>query len=84
MYSGVDNLRCMYDLHQTYFSLALDDLPLEELNPISANIKAMKKRESMHVTRFLSSLPSSCDSVCSQILGIKELPSLDEVFSRFR
>ena len=42
------------------------------------------QRESMHVARFLSGLPSSYDPVRSQILGARNLPSLSEVFSHLR
>ena len=38
----------------------------------------------MHVTRFLSGLPPTFDSVRTQILGSKEIPSLSEVFGRLR
>ena len=30
LYSGVNNLKRIYDLHQNYFSLSLSDMPLEE------------------------------------------------------
>ena len=36
------------------------------------------------MARFLSGLPSSFDGARSQILKIKEFPSLSEVFSRLR
>ena len=56
LYSGVNNLRHIYDLYQNYFSIALNDLSLEdyhgkfknireELNlyqPISSDIKVMQ------------------------------------------
>ena len=38
----------------------------------------------MHASRFLCGLPFSFNSVCVQLLGSKELPSLSEVFSRLR
>lgn len=38
----------------------------------------------MHMAQFLSSLPSSFDSVKSQILVSRDLSSLSEVFSRLR
>ena len=97
MFSGVGNLRCTYDLHQTFFSLTLPDMSLEEYygrfrlvceeirlsGPISSDIAAMEwQRESMWVTRFLFGLPSFFDGARSQILGAKEVPSLSEVFSR--
>ena len=58
LYSGVNNLKRIYDLHQAYFSLTLNDVSLEdyynkfkgiceELNiyqPISSNFKTMKKQ----------------------------------------
>lgn len=30
LYYGVNNLRCIYDLNQNYFSLSLNDLSLED------------------------------------------------------
>ena len=99
LYSGVNNLKRVYDLHQNYFSLSLSDLSLEdyhnkfkgvceELNiyqHISSNVKTMKKqRDSIHVARFLSGLPKSLNLVKSQILASLDLPSLSEVFGRFR
>ena len=58
LYSGVNNLIRIYDLHQNYFSLSLGDMSLEdyynkfkdvreELNiyqPISSDVKIMKKQ----------------------------------------
>ena len=58
LYSGVNNLKRIYDLHQNYFSLSLSDMSLEdyynkfkgvceELNiyqPISSDVKIMKKQ----------------------------------------
>ena len=58
LYSGVNNLKLIYDLHQNYFSLSLGDMFLEdyynkfkgvceELNiyqPISSDVKIMKKQ----------------------------------------
>ena len=58
LYFGVNNLKRIYDLHQAYFSLTLNDVSLEdnynkfkgiceELNiyqPISSNFKTMKKQ----------------------------------------
>ena len=99
LYSGVNNLKRIYDLHQNYFSLSLSDLSLEdyynkfkgvceELNiyqPISSHVKTMKKqRYSMHVARFLSGLPKSLNTVKSQILASPNLPSLSEVFGRLQ
>ena len=99
LYSGVNNLKQIYDLHQNYFSLSLSDMPLEdyynkfksvceELNiyqPISSDAKIMKKqRDSMHVAHFLSRLPKSLNPVKSQILASLDLPSLSEVFGRLR
>ena len=97
LYSGVNNLKRIYDLHQNYLSLSLGDMSLEdyynkfkgvceELNiyqPISTDVKIMKKqRDSMHVARFLSGLAKSLNLVKSQILASLDLPSLSEVFGR--
>ena len=99
LYSGVNNLKLIYDLHQNYFSLSLGDMFLEdyynkfkgvceELNiyqPISSDVKIMKKQQdSMHVARFLSGLPKSLNPVKSQILASPDLPSLSEIFGRLR
>ena len=78
LYSSVNNLKRIYDLHQNYFSLSLSDLSLkdyynkfkgvcEELNiyqPISSDVKTMKKqRDSMHLAHFLSGLPKSLNPI---------------------
>ncbi|GFS41529.1 hypothetical protein Acr_00g0074920 [Actinidia rufa] len=100
MFSGVNNLRRTYDLHQEFLSLSMGEQTLEThyakfcgvyeqikiAQPISADIQVMEcQRQSLFVARFLSNLPSPIyDSVCSQILGERTLPSLGEVFSRIR
>ena len=99
LYSGVNNLKWIYDLHQNYFSLSLSELSLEdyhnkfkgvceELNiyqHISSNVKTMKKqRDSIHVARFLFGLPKILNLVKLQSLASLDLPSLSEVFGRFR
>ena len=99
LYSGINNLKQIYDLHQNYFSLSLSDLSLdnyynkfkgvwEELNMyrlISSDVKTIKKqRDSMHVARFLFGLPKSLNPMKSQILASPNLPSLSEVFGRLR
>ena len=83
LYSGVNNLKRIYDLHQNYLSLSLGDMSLEdyynkfkgvceELNiyqPIPSDVKIMKKQQdSMHVAHFLSGLPKSLNLVKSQII----------------
>ena len=51
--------------------------------PITVDVVVMKQhRDFMRVTRFLSALLSSFDDAYSYIVGAKELPSLNEVFSR--
>ncbi|GFZ00912.1 hypothetical protein Acr_14g0005470 [Actinidia rufa] len=100
MFYGVNNLRRTYDLHQEFFSLSMGERTLEThyakccgvceqikiAQPISADIQVMERqRQSLFVARFLSSLPSpTYDSVRSQILGERTLPSLGEVFSHIR
>ena len=71
MYAGLDNLRRTYELHQTFFSLILDDMTLEDyytrfcsvfeefdlVDPVSIDISLLQKQhESMCVARFLSGL----------------------------
>ena len=99
LYSGVNNLKWIYDFHQNYFSLSLSDMSLEdyynkfkgvceELNiyqPIFSDVKLMKKQQdSMHVARFLFGLPKSLNPVKSQILASPNLSSLSKVFGRLR
>ena len=99
LYSGVNNLKRFYDLHQSYFSLSLSDLSLEDyynkfkgvcekLNiylPISFDVNTMKKqRDSMHVACFLSGLPKSLNPIKSQILASPDLPPSSEVFGRLQ
>ena len=65
-----------------------DFLVCQELDlakPVLNDISVMQKQcESMYIAHFLSSLPFSLDSVCVELIGSKELPSLSEVFSHFR
>lgn len=99
MFSGVDNLRRTYDLHQSFFSLAMDGSSLEDFygrfravcdeldmaEPVTADVTVMRRqRDSMRVARFLSALPSSFEGARSQILSSKALPPLSEVFHRLR
>lgn len=68
LYYNVNDLRHIYDCHQNYFSLAFNDLSLEDYyaifkgiceelilyQPISAEIKTMQKqRDYMHVAHSL-------------------------------
>ncbi|XP_058180814.1 uncharacterized protein LOC131299213 [Rhododendron vialii] len=99
MYSGVNNLRRTYDLHQSFFSISQGDLSLEsyyakfrgiceELNicePISSDVQVMRRqRERMQVARFISGTSSTYGPVRNHLLGSRDLPSLGEVFSRIR
>ncbi|GFZ18600.1 hypothetical protein Acr_27g0003390 [Actinidia rufa] len=96
-YSRLDNLRRTYELHQTFISLTLEDMSLEDYyarfrsvcdeldlaKPFLIDISVMQKqRESMCIACFLSGLPYSFDYVSAKLLGSKELPSLSKVFSR--
>ena len=99
MYSGVNNLRRTYDLHHQFFSLSIGSGSLEDYyskfrgtceelrvyEPISSDPQVMERqREHLEVARFLYGLSSFYDPVRSQILGERELPSLDEVFRHLR
>ena len=89
MYSRLNNLHRIYELHKTFFSLTLDYTSLEDYyarfhsvcqeldlaEPVSIDISVMQKqRESMRVAHFLSGLPSSFDYVCALLLGFKKYP----------
>ncbi|XP_058190207.1 uncharacterized protein LOC131307603 [Rhododendron vialii] len=99
LYSGVDNLRRTYDLHQSFFNISQGDDSFEEYyakfrricneldicEPLTADIQVIRRqRERMRVTRFLSGASSTFGPVGNQILGNRDLPPLSEVFSRLR
>lgn len=80
LFSGLNNLRRTYDLHETFFSLELGNFLLEdyyakfrgvceELNicePISSDIQIMQRqRERLQVARFLSGLPTTYNPIRS-------------------
>lgn len=91
------NFRHLYDLHQQFFSLSLGTGSLEDYyakfrgtceelhtyEPISSDPQVMERqRVRLEVARFLYGLPPFFDSIRSQLLGKRDLPSLNEVFSR--
>lgn len=99
LFSGVNNLHRIYDLHQSFFSVSQDDLSLKayyakfscicnELDvcePLSTDIHIIRRQlQRMRVTRFLSGASSLYGPVSKQILGSPDLPSLGEVFNRLR
>ncbi|XP_058190221.1 uncharacterized protein LOC131307612 [Rhododendron vialii] len=99
LYSGVDNLRRTYDLHQSFFNISQGDDSFEDYyakfrricneldicEPLTADIQVIRRhRERMRVTRFLSGASSTFGLVGNQILGNRDLPPLSEVFSRLR
>ena len=84
LYFGVSNLKRIYDLHQSYFSLTLSDLSLEDYynkfksiceacniyQPISFDIKTMKKqRDYMYVACFLTGLLATLYPVKLQLFA---------------
>ena len=89
MYSRLDNLNRIYELHQTFFSLTLDDTSLEDYyalfcsvcqeldlaEPVSTDISVMQKqRESMRVAHFLSSLSFNFHLFVLSFLVLRNYP----------
>ena len=89
MYLKLDNLRRTYELHQTFFSLTIDDASLEDYyvrfrsvceeldlaKLVSTDISVMQKQpESMHVACFLSGLLPILTLIVLSFLVLRNFP----------
>ncbi|XP_058182112.1 uncharacterized protein LOC131300317 [Rhododendron vialii] len=99
LYSGVNNLRRTYDLHQSFFNISQGDDSFEDYyakfrricneldicEPLTTDIQVIRRqRDRIRVTRFLFGESSTFGPVGNQILGNRDLPPLSKVFSRLR